>query len=317
MQTNIIMKDELRAEVEAASGGKQTIIRTAKGQPSYFNILERSDLPEHPAFLVNGVEKSELFLGTYQAVIRDGEAVSLPGEDPSVNINFDQARAACLASGSGHHLMTNLEWALIALISSANGIDVRGNTNYGKSHSHPEEKGILAKGSSRILTGSGPDSWRHDGTPFGIADMTGNVWEWVDGLKLVSGEIVMPQDNDFNLPEAEWPGTGVFVDLVNDEPIISKKVTKTGQNGRYFKDVAATEGFEVPEFIKQALLCPNEASSALPGYYWANNCEDFEAVPFRGGGWNNASNCGLAALSLNNQRSSVYSIIGFRPAFIE
>ena len=314
----IIATDALRKSVEADSDGKQTILRTAKGQASYFNIIHRSDMEAlHPTFVVNGIEKSEMFIGTYQAVVRDGEAISLPGQDPTTNINYDAAGEACVAAGPGFHMLTNWEWAAVALLCAASGRDVRGNTNYGKSHSHPEEKGILAKGSSRILTGSGPDSWRHDGTPFGIADMTGNVWEWVDGLKLVSGEIVMPQDNDFNLPEAEWPGTGVFVDLVNDEPIISKKVTKTGQNGRYFKDVAATEGFEVPEFIKQALLCPNEASSALPGYYWANNCEDFEAVPFRGGGWNNASNCGLAALSLNNQRSSVYSIIGFRPAFIE
>ncbi len=36
--------------------------------------------------------------------------------------------------------------------------------------------------------------------------------------------------------------------------------------------------------------------------------------PIRGGNWNNGSNCGLAALNLNNARSNRNSNIGFRPA---
>ena len=315
MQTEIIMKDELRAEVEAASGGKQTIIRTAKGQPSYFNIIPRADLPGHPAFLVGGVEKSDLFLGTYQATVRDGEALSLPGEDPTTNINYDSARAVCLACGPGFHMLTNWEWALIAHLVAAAGNDVRGNTNWGKSHSHPEERGTTAKGTNRTLTGSGPDAWRHDGTPHGIADLVGNVWEWVDGLKLVSGQIIMPPDNNFSLAEAEWPTTGVCIDLVNGEPIISSEVTKRGWNGRYFNDVVSAKGFEAPASIKQALLCPSEASQ-LPGYYWADNTEGFEALPVRGGHWYYTSNAGLAAFDLGYQRSGVLASFGFRPAFI-
>jgi sulfatase modifying factor 1 len=315
MQTEIIVKDELRAEVEAASGGKQTIIRTAKGQPSYFNIIPRADMPGHPAFHVGGVEKSELFLGTYQATIRDGEALSLPGEDPTTNINYDRARAACLACGPGFHLLTNLEWALVAHLVSTAGNDVRGNTNWGKSHSHPEERGTSAKGSNRTLTGSGPDAWRHDGTPHGIADLVGNVWEWVDGLKLVSGQIIMPADNDFNLPEAEWLATGVCIDLVNGEPVISSKVTNRGWNGRYFKDVISASGFEVPASIKQALLCPTEGSQ-VPGYYWADNSEGFEGLPIRGGDWHVGSGAGLGALGLLYGRSFAHSLLGFRPAFI-
>ena len=36
--------------------------------------------------------------------------------------------------------------------------------------------------------------------------------------------------------------------------------------------------------------------------------------PICGGNWNNGSNCGLAALNLNNSRSNRNSNIGFRPA---
>jgi len=315
--STIIIKDELSESVEAASGGKQTVLRTAKGQVSYFNIIRRSDLEAlHPAFIVNGVERSELFIGTYQAVVRDGEALSLPGQDPTTSINYDAAQVACLAAGPGFHMLTNWEWAAVALWCAVNGHDVRGNTNWGRSHSHPEESGTKANGSDRILTGSGPDTWRHDGTAYGIADLVGNVWEWVGGLKLVGGRIIMPQDNNFNLPEAEWPEAGACINLVKGKPTISAKITKRGWDGEYFKDVAAAPGFEVPANIKQALLCPNNETSQLPGYFFADNNSGFEALPLRGGGWSNTSGCGLAALVLSNVRSGVGSIIGFRPAFI-
>ena len=314
--TTIIVKDGLRGSVEAASGGKQTILRTAKGQASYFNIISRSDLEAlHPAFVVVGTEKSELFIGTYQAVVRDGEAISLPDQDPATNINYDAAGAACAAAGPGFHMLTNWEWAAVALSCAANGHDVRGNTNWGRSHSHPEEGGIKAPGANRILTGSGPDSWRHDGTAHGIADLVGNVWEWVGGLKLVSGKIIMPHDNDFNLPEAEWPEAGACINLIEGKLTISAKITKRGWDGKSFMEVATAPGFNVPLAIHQALLCPSETSQ-LPGYFFADNNSGFEAMPLRGGSWNSPSSCGLAALSLSGVRSLVGGNIGFRPAFI-
>ena len=35
----IIIKDSLRESVEKASEGRQTIVRTNKGYPSYFNVI--------------------------------------------------------------------------------------------------------------------------------------------------------------------------------------------------------------------------------------------------------------------------------------
>src|SRR5690606_21658939 len=67
------------------------------------------------------------------------------------------------------------------------------------------------------LTGSGPASWYHDGTPAGIADLRGNVWEWVDGLKLVNGRIYVHHDNDFDTGNSEgsvdgWVDTERYFD---------------------------------------------------------------------------------------------------------
>ena len=323
--TTIIVKDPLRDSVEAASGGKQTVLWTKSGFPSYMNVIPQFRLEDlhpsalgsgvHPAFIVNGAEKSEIFIGTYQAVLQDGEAISLPGQVPATNINFDAAHAACVAAGPGFHLMTNSEWAAIALWCAANGHKVRGNTSFGCSHTNTEEKGKLVDGGSIILTGTGPSSWRHDGTPFGIADLVGNVWEWVDGLKLRSGQIIMPRDNDFSLPESEWAETGAFIDLPDGVPTVSGKITQRGWNGKYFKDVVIAKGFEDPEILRKVLLHPGEGQ--LPGYFWADNGEGFEALPFRGGCWSVDSGAGLGALDLGDERSGSDSGLGFRPAFIE
>lgn len=324
MQTSALKKHESSAEVEAASGGKQVVLRTIKGQPTYMNVIPAFNCEDlgpgfgtglHPAFLVGGVAKREIYIGTYQAVIVDGEAVSLPGQDPAVSIDFGQARSACLAAGPGFHLMTNWEWAGLALWCIKNGFgQLRGNTDYGKSHLCSDEAGIISK-QGRTLTGSGPDAWRHDGTPFGIADLVGNVWEWNDGLKLVEGRVLMPRDNNFNLLEEAWPDTGVRIDTA-DGIEISDTITDPDYTSADFAEATVKEGYEPPVSLKQALLCA-VAGQDVSGRFWADSTEEFEALPIRGGCWGGGSDAGLAALNLNCERSIAGSFLGFRPAFIE
>lgn len=322
--TQTITKHELAAEVERASEGRQTVLKTAKGQATYMNVIPAFNCEDlgpgfgtgrHPAFIVNGVEKSEIFIATYQAVIRDGEAVSLPGQDPATGINFDQARMACAAAGTGFHLMTNWEWAAIALWCIKNGFgQLRGNTNYGTSHAARDEAGTISQ-YGRILTGSGPATWRHDGTPYGIADLVGNVWEWCDGLKLLDGRIIMPADNAFGLAEDKWADAGAAIDFADGSMRTAASVTKRDWDGDYFRNVAAEEGFEPPAAIKQALLSPHDGMTS-EGFFWADNTEGFEALPIRGGGWGYGGRAGLAALHLVYGRSYARSGVGFRPAFI-
>ena len=70
--TTIIIKDDLRAQVEASTGGAVTVLYTAAGHPSYMNVIPKflkQDIDAslgtgvHEAFIVNGVEKSEIFIG--------------------------------------------------------------------------------------------------------------------------------------------------------------------------------------------------------------------------------------------------------------
>ena len=65
------LKDTLRESVEAATGGKVTVLYDDKGYPSYMNVIPKFKVEDidaslgtgvHPAFIVGGVEKSEIFI---------------------------------------------------------------------------------------------------------------------------------------------------------------------------------------------------------------------------------------------------------------
>ncbi len=324
----IFTKDTLRAGVEAATGGKVTVLYDDKGYPSYMNVIPKFKVEDidaslgtgvHPAFIVGGVEKSEIFIGQYQAHVKDSRAVSLPGLDPTASVNFDTAKAYCKNKGQGWHLMTNWEWAAIALWSLKNGYQPRGNTYYGKNDVAGYETGVrqdgvapgTTSGTARHLTGSGPASWRHDNTYAGISDLVGNVWEWNDGLKIVDGKIFMPADNNYALDEAQWNDTGIFIDT--GAILSNTKTANWASSIPNWKGMTTKAGVTVPTSLKQAAIAPYDVTNPK-GAFWANN--EGERLPLRGGHWGNGSTAGLFALSLDYPRSSVRTNVGFRPAYI-
>lgn len=124
---------------------------------------------------------------------------------PWTEIDHTQAKAAAAnrkINGRACHLPTMKEWATICYLIKLLGHDIKGNNNYGRDYRDPvghQYTGVVdtsisanLPGSaghpyygnqiSRVLTGSGPSSWFHNGMANGIADIVGNVWEWVDFL---------------------------------------------------------------------------------------------------------------------------------------
>ena len=280
-----------------------------------------------PATL-KGKAVKEYAISKYPNTVIGGRPYSLPYQQPAVNINHDEAIRLCESKGPGWHLITNDEWAALAHQSRKNGTLPRGNTDRGKSHSHPEETGVTfkdASGSCKTLTGSGPVTWNHDGTAEGVADMCGNIWEHVGGIRFVDGQVQVIPDNgaaagaDQSENSPEWApiytadGDPVYYNVENGRI----KLRPIAPDDQDYGGVCFTELdgslIDVPEKLIELGLYPAPGYDGTD-YFWLDT--DGERCVFRGGSWLNGADAGVFSFLGNNSRAGVDTRVGFRSAFV-
>ena len=360
----IISKDALRSSIEAATGGLCTVLYDALGHPNIMRRVPKFRIEDvypdlgltgtFPAFIVNGVEKSELFISVYANVLVDNVGVSLPGLDPAGNMTFDQAVAYCANKGPGWHLMSNAEWAALQALALKTGFQPRGNTYWGLDYELKYETGTLAPGAAvlgvrddskhgRTLTGSGPLSWRHDNSAAGIADLNGNVWEWTSGLRLNAGEIQIIPDNDVAAGASQaanstlWKAILQNGNLVNPGTADTLKYDAAGANGTGAPvlNKAITSQYPSPDTTASAYCYYKDttaktgvtvpALAKVLGLYPVNTSDPVgglwvrnagERLALRGGGCSCNSHAGLFALTLDTYRTGYHRAVGFRSAFV-
>lgn len=343
--------DDLKLSIEALSGGKNTVLFDDLGMPSVmvpFPKLKMSDLIAggseniHPAFSVDGVEKSVIYVSKYQNIVLNERGYSLPMRDPRASLNFDQAVAYCRNKGKGWSLTPYSLWSAIALWCRKNGTMPRGNNNYGADHAYGHEKGVPTYYESgkiaRCATGSGPNTWNHNWMPDGIADLNGNVWEWCAGMRLMNGEIqIIPYANcmaadasmgasstlwkaiaaDGTLVEPGTAGTLKYNYVSGHIQLTSGDITPEDTwRGDTYQNMTLDSALTVPEIAKALLIYPDEPGGDYggDGHYMNNSGE---RLPICGGGWLSASYAGVFFVDLYDPRSDSGTSIGFRSAYCE
>ena len=306
----------------------------------------------HPAFLVNGIEVSEIYISKYQNVVHNGRAYSLPGEDPANSLTWDTARAACEAKGPGWHMMTKPEYAAIALWCKKNGFLPYGNNNYGKDSRETLAVAIPAAFSTdtppkttRVLTGTGPVTWSHNKAIDGIWDINGNVSEWTGGIRTVYGELQLLANNnaaDSNNPQsadaATWKAidatTGNFVDpngsgtttgtvkvdKVNNKPQYRTVVeTQSDSFNSVISDVtcdATIEDAAKAVLIAYGLLADDSGFNYEGDALYFNNVAA-ERLFYSGGNYYSTTSAGVFyADGSSSSRPRVSTNIGFRSAYV-
>ena len=302
---------------------RNDVLFDAKGRPDIMVVFTPDELGL-PSEL-RGKAVKEYLISKYPNTLIDGVPYSLPFQKPATGVNHDEAITLCQSKGPGWHLLTNDEWAALARQSWENDTIPTGNTGGGRSHSHPEQTGTTYDGSSRTLAGSGPIQWNHDRTAEGVADLVGNVWEHVGGIRFLDGQVQVIPDNgaaagaDQSEGSPEWQaiytadGDPIYYNpkdgSIKLEPMAA---TEKDYDGVPFTNLEEN-GLDVPDKLIELGLYPPQGYEGSD-YFWVDN--DGERCVYRGGHWGSGTIAGLFCLDGSYDRSYANARIGFRSAFV-
>ena len=218
------------------------------------DVMEGAPKEPCSAFIVDGKVKEEIYVSKYLNVSRYGRGYSLPGRNPAAMYQRDEMKELCAKKGRGWHLMSNAEYMALAWWCRKNGTYPHGNTLSGCDVYFPHEHATRVymgffKGHTMdmhmwpSLTGTGPSTWTHDGTPFGVTDLIGNLWDTLAGMRLMNGEINIIPDNDSAMNVDESTDSPYWKAILPDGSLVPP-----GTPGTYKFD-ALTPGLETEDFV--------------------------------------------------------------------
>ena len=320
----------------------------------------------HPAFIVNNAPIRGFRLDKYQWPRVNGKnyCASLYGLPPAwgsggATMSYDGMHsavdsvngAASDPDGIKMHVQTRAEFSYLALLSAVKAFQCRGNTSYGKAHDKTSEAGTpcgyMYNGKPiHTATGTGPLTWYSDGTPWGVADLVGNVTEWASGYKMNEGEMYFMPNNDaadavaseHAIGGSKWKGLlsdGSFVapgtdltmkyDYTADPGTSGEKTFELTDTLRFKQTVedpygavtlaslTAHEGLTVPTYLRLMMLFPLLTGTPKGRAYMRNYTVRASHV---GGGWSYGSFAGFGCSVGYSAPSGAGDSVGGRSASI-
>ena len=291
--------DDVVNIVETVSNGKFTAIYDDAGYPSLMykipimsiGMLD-SDLGDfltpHPAFVVNGVTKSHIYISVYMTSSYEGHYVSWWGLKPLSSTSHSALRSTIMSKGAGWHLETIYERSLLSnLARKLNDEQIHCNSYWGCNYHNKAESCEMANGrlpgktnqsnGAKWINGTQPAIWSHDKTVWGIQDVCGGYHEIVDLIKMIDGQIYLASDNDWTKESAQYSATGVYYDWNNNMPNLSNSMTSSypGQEGKFitsdYTTFPCSSGYDtLSEALRKKMvllgLSPRLSSSSATKY---------------------------------------------------
>ena len=290
-----------------------------KGSLSYeVSLFPFSGSSVHPAFIKNGVEVDCRYVGVYPAswydtsagayVTGDGllsgfdiavdKIGSVTGKKPASNLTRAKFRSAASRVGTGWQIMDFHLYSAVKLLYLTRYADLdsqsilgQGNTRF-SSWDYATCIGNTGKVTSTSAIGqstAGGNSGDYVNL-FGIEDIFGGIWEWIDGWNINSGVNYVCQSSanfaddtstNYTLFGATNPTTAEFQEtLQSNSGLIPGTVGGTG----------------------------NSSVDLCDYYYYAGGW----VAPAAGGNANDGLNAGLFVLTATNASSNADAVIGAR-----
>lgn len=338
---------------------KEAMLSYLSGGGVYFSDSEHSSKDAsykyniHPAFIVDNQPINVRRIGKYLDIRYNGKNYhqSLPGFDPAcgtggVTMSYSGLASACDAINAGTKRedgdavqnITIADFGYLGLLSVRKGFCARGNDNRCYSNSVSSESGAPAKylfegKFVNTKTGSGPDSWRHDGSCFGVDDIRGNTGELVHGFQLYGGRLLYVPNNDLCSKAA---GCGMTAELAeassaykalkSDGSWLEQTTTEESIFFDYAQDMSSVTSGQFSFVIATSLInqqVNNDPYGGIPlsslaardgvtiplymrlmlnaplltgtpsGYAFMRNMASARRVSFRGGDWSGGSSAGF------------------------
>lgn len=373
----LVYNSEWRVIIDYIGASKKAILVRFTVRPTSANTYVMHAV--HPAFIVNGVIAKGIYIGKYEANIINSTgtiqtstttysgaswdtgtewitagkcAHSKVNLEPQVNIDYDAAKAACdgmnlstdaIGTTGIFHLITNAEWAAIALwcrqqVTGLSQLWCRGNNLYGldaddKSvmfNPNSTDAGIIGVSQAVGKGGSGGYKTAHNREISGIFDLNGNVYEWCSGLRVSEGKIYVAGNtntspltggNSFEATEVNYYDTGLYFNWDGVSSIVTwsasdRGTTMNGASPDYKSQAFNNNNTGANDLLKKLAIAPvNVGGDYGSDYLYVRNFS--ERLPIRGGSWSNGTNAGVFYLFLYSPRTNTNSYIGFRVAFVK
>jgi hypothetical protein len=251
-----------------------------------------SDQPQagyrrHPAFRAGGADLAQIYVGKYQASLSSGKLASVPGVLPVVSRSLTQfqadANARNVSGVSGFLLWSVFHWSAIQWLYLVENATMNSQSKTGQGRVNaPSAANVDASDVAQA-------------TYRGIVGLWGNVYQWMDGLKTVSG-VVNLWDQDGN---KGWVST--------------KK--RTAADGTIYPTTfmdGSGAGWDLEDVFLGDTGPTSNSNATAPDYQYMNSSGEY--FPLVGGLWDGAADAGLWYLSVVSAAWGTGSGVGARLA---